>query len=59
MTASLQQTQGEDATQPHGLSDLDDSAFDLSFLPIRKIFTLIFIHDLEHNQVIGGPASDD
>ncbi|OAQ35324.1 hypothetical protein K457DRAFT_151417 [Linnemannia elongata AG-77] len=35
-------------------TDPSDFAFDLSFLPIRKIFTLIFIHDLEHNQLLLG-----
>ncbi|KAF9431289.1 hypothetical protein BGZ76_000470 [Entomortierella beljakovae] len=28
--------------------------FDLTFLPIRKIFTLIFIHDQEHDQLLLG-----
>ncbi|KAF9542962.1 hypothetical protein EC957_001398 [Mortierella hygrophila] len=35
-------------------TDPSDSEFDLSFLPIRKIFTLIFIHDLQHNQLLLG-----
>ncbi|KAG0248672.1 Nudix (Nucleoside diphosphate linked moiety X)-type motif 1 [Mortierella polycephala] len=48
----------------HALSDTNDgtlvehesrdAAFELSFLGIRKIFTLIFIHDQERNQLLLG-----
>ncbi|KAF8942747.1 hypothetical protein BGZ47_006171 [Haplosporangium gracile] len=44
----------ESPTTTTTTTDLTDSAFDLSFLPIRKIFTLIFIHDLQHNQLLLG-----
>ncbi|KAF9099993.1 Nudix (Nucleoside diphosphate linked moiety X)-type motif 1 [Mortierella sp. GBA35] len=44
----------EGMTNPQGMVDPKDSSFDLSFLPIRKIFTLIFIHDLEHHQLLLG-----
>ncbi|KAG0280560.1 hypothetical protein BGZ96_001521 [Linnemannia gamsii] len=42
---------GSTTTKTTGPSD---SAFDLSLFPIRKIFTLIFIHDLQHNQLLLG-----
>ncbi|KAF9207314.1 hypothetical protein BGZ49_000729 [Haplosporangium sp. Z 27] len=31
-----------------------EDEFNLTFLKIRKIFTLIFIHDIEHNQLLLG-----
>ncbi|KAG0365582.1 hypothetical protein BC939DRAFT_498717 [Gamsiella multidivaricata] len=37
-----------------GIHDSEDSEFDLKSLRIRKIFTLIFIHDKEHQQLLLG-----
>ncbi|KAG0005566.1 hypothetical protein BGZ79_003811 [Entomortierella chlamydospora] len=35
-------------------NDSREDEFNLEFLSIRKIFTLIFIHDIEHNQILLG-----
>ncbi|KAG0280256.1 hypothetical protein BGZ95_010776 [Linnemannia exigua] len=57
-TSSSQQDQNKERTpQPHDTTTTADqhhADFDLSFLPIRKIFTLIFIHDVQHNQLLLG-----
>ncbi|KAF9159371.1 hypothetical protein BGX21_008685 [Mortierella sp. AD011] len=35
-------------------NDSGEDEFNLEYLSIRKIFTLIFIHDIEHNQLLLG-----
>ncbi|KAK3838989.1 MAG: hypothetical protein J3R72DRAFT_447886 [Linnemannia gamsii] len=57
MSITSQQDQNKERSpQSHDMTTIDQhhADFDLSLLPIRKIFTLIFIHDLQHNQLLLG-----
>ncbi|KAI1321054.1 hypothetical protein EDD11_008635 [Mortierella claussenii] len=56
MTISHENNTHNEETETRGsdIQDARDSEFDLGFLKIRKIFTLIFIHDKRHHQLLLG-----
>ncbi|KAF9349165.1 Nudix (Nucleoside diphosphate linked moiety X)-type motif 1 [Mortierella sp. AD094] len=50
----IQHTKEAEESDNSERNDSREDEFNLKFLRIRKIFTLIFIHDIEHNQLLLG-----